>query len=383
MKRVIFVLGMFFCSLKIFSQGLVPYLKNNGKYTYYDIKNNTLNNNYNFDNAYHFINDLAVVELNGTKGIIKIDKIILPIEYDLIGEIDKKYIFVGKGDYHEKFKYLADGEGGFIDRQGNFIHELNPAFRESASFDGETTFLSNSEGKCGIIDKHGNILVNFLYERIYPLPNEQYMVQLDGKFGIINKSGKILLPLFYNWYISTSGDNLFCVQKGNKSGVVDSSNNIIVPFKYDIVESFHEGLAATELKGKWGYINKLGITIIPFKYDFAGNFNEGMANVTVKGKQGCITKKGILTVPYKYYQIYHQNKYYAIVANDLNPEIPFKRFFDGVYGIVNTNTGKLLLPLKFDMIEYCDNNLFRLFYKGHSWYYDIKNNRNYTDFNFF
>lgn len=373
----------------IFCQNLIPYLKSNGKYSYINVETEEVVTEYNFDLAGTFKNGLAIVEIGSIqtgfkKGIIDNEKIILPIKYDVIGDIEKNFIFVGKGDYREKFQKLLDGQGGFIDRKGKFIIPLNANIKSGFSFNEETTFIENEEGKKAVIDKSGNSTTGFIYDNIIALPNKQYEVEVNNKHGVINEIGKILIPIKYSSWISTSGDNYFKVELNNKIGFIDSTNKIKIPFKFDgswrpVV--FSEGLAPVSLNGKYGYINKLGVVIIPFKYDNADNFKDGIAIVKLNGKSGCINNKGILKIPLKYYEIYHVNKEYVIALNLRDPNEPPGFMIDGVYGVISLETGQPVIPLKFDWIEHIKNNIFSFTQNQVKWSRDIDLRKNYTTIN--
>lgn len=106
-------------------------------------------------------------------------------------------------------------------------------------------------------------------------------------FGYYNTITKTYLPLIYN----ETGDfqeGLAAVMANGKWGVIDKSGKQIVPFKYDMINTFHNGLASVFIGdqstgiGKWGYIDKNGKEVVPCKYDYVDFwFSDGMARVRI------------------------------------------------------------------------------------------------------
>ncbi len=108
------------------------------------------------------------------------------------------------------------------------------------------------EGKWGLVDKNGNVIIEPKY--IYPfiecgdnyqvmLPNEYKEIESKEKIvllkhGLINKKGNVIIPIKYiNMEAMDSTGTYFRVadNKTYKAGVIDKNNNVIVPFEYDFL----------------------------------------------------------------------------------------------------------------------------------------------------
>lgn len=363
----------------IFAQQNIPYFKTNGNYTLYNTEKKTIIENLEFNYISSFKKEIAIIEKNGKKGIINSDyNIILKPEYDVIGDIADGYIFVGKGDYSDKFRKLISGEGGYVDRTGQFKINLSSNILSGGVFKDGVSWVENQDGKFGIIDENGKIVVDFIYDYIDWCYNNQYQVSKNGKYGLINKEGNVLIPIKYDWFFP-SKENLYSVSQNGKFGFVDSLNRIKIPLKFTFAYSFSNGLAPVSSNGKWGFINKQGATVIPFKYDDASSFVEGHASVKLQKKVGLIDTKGKLVVPFIYDHVYPVNKEYAIVDKLRNPNDPPGSFYDGLYGIVDLISGETILPLKLDMINFIENNIFELTYNSYKWFRDVKLKENYSN----
>ena len=331
---------------------LIPYRKNDEKYSSVDSVTMKSKNRKEYDYASSFSEGLAFVRLNNKWGVIdKTGEIIIPLEYEKLssfseglaaiqsnnkwGFIDKTgkiiipFEYDGAGLFSEGLAGVElNGKSGFIDKTGKIIVPLD--YNQFSNFSEELAGikLNNKWGfidktgkiivpleydnvggfsqglaqvelndKWGFIDKTGKIIVPLGYDFVVRFSEGLAAVQLNGKYGAIDKTGKIIIPLEYEDFSSFS-EGLAAVQLNNKSGFIDKTRKIIVPLEYDNVSSFSEGLAAVELNGKWGAIDKTGKIIVPLEYESPLNFSEGLATVFLNGKCGFIDKTGKIIVPF-------------------------------------------------------------------------------------
>lgn len=191
---------------------------NKGKYGYED-RFGGIRIMFNFEDAYNFSNDLAVVAN------------------------DKKY--------------------GFINREGEVVIPLKYDFAWSF---GQTGFEELA-------------LVNYgISLRIAPITWEG-----GGVFGFINKKGEEVLPLKYGLIadaseglaaildgkveIASDGD----IIRNGKWGFINEKAKIVIPLIYDDCDAFKNGKAVVLKGDKWGLIDKKGQTVIPFEYTYIEN----------------------------------------------------------------------------------------------------------------
>ena len=121
--------------------------------------------------------------------------------------------------------------------------------------------VKNAEWKYGYMDKQGNLIVKYKYDKAYDF--------FDG------------LALVF-----VTRDN------SDYYGFIDEKGNEIITLKYEFAESFSEGLCLVRLKREFKYINNMGEIIIPFGFDDADSFEFGKARVKLNGRQFYIDKNG-------------------------------------------------------------------------------------------
>lgn len=90
-------------------------------------------------------------------------------------------------------------------------------------------------------------------------------VKNNGKCGLIDSSGKVIIPFEFDDVLSFK-NGLAPVKKNGKWGFIDSKNKLILPYRYDGASSFINGMARVRLAELTGMIDKKGKEIIPLQF---------------------------------------------------------------------------------------------------------------------
>lgn len=127
--------------------------------------------------------------------------------------------------------------------------------------------------------------------------NNLYLYKKDGKLGLINKQGDILLNAKYSHIgkfeedkaavtITTRARNSYNILN-TKLGYINTQGEVVIPLQFqhipDEIKDFSEGMAVVKINNKFGYINAKGKIVIPPKYSRAYPFSEGYAVVEFNG----------------------------------------------------------------------------------------------------
>lgn len=210
-------------------------------------------------------------------------------ECDLYGFIDMagRQVVVPQypvaDDFSEGLAHVltTDGEHFFIDRNGQRVISLG----EGVSVGGFHEGVARVD-HC-FIDSTGKIVLrpSVAVDHIWDFHEGLAAVQINGKCGYIDKTGNIVTPLYDNenysildnWHDFSEG--LAAVRINGKIGYIDKSGNLVIPPRYDSASCFSESLACVMINGKFGYIDKIGNLVIPTRYDWAQSFSDGMARV--------------------------------------------------------------------------------------------------------
>lgn len=98
-------------------------------------------------------------------------------------------------------------------------------------------YVARKNGKAGLLDKDGKIIVAFEYDEL----NRSYYTAAtfvavkDGLKGVPDAAGKVVLPIVYSTV--TISDKTILLKKGDKHGLVNADFTEILPVKYDLIKS--------------------------------------------------------------------------------------------------------------------------------------------------
>ena len=150
------------------------------------------------------------------------------------------------------------------------------------------------------------------------LINTRYIFKINGKYGLKDRSGKIIIKPIYDKIEKTDYD-LIVLEASNKLGLADKNGIFLFPPTYDsdLLEydfEFLDGLAAVIKKTKYGtnncvYIDKTGKEVLdPTKfnsstvqdesYGYCSQFSEGLAPATYNWRR--YAENGGYTFDYGY-----------------------------------------------------------------------------------
>lgn len=209
MKRISPIIVLIFILNFSFGQKIISY-EENEKYGLKDSVGNIIVTP-KYDEIYQFYGSLASVRVGdyetGKWGFIDTTgKEVIPLKYDHAFPFRNKYAVVTRISYQ---KTIDDRTGKPIRTK---IH------------------------KYGVIDTKGKKIVSLKYELIAPLGDGEFGVKENGKWGLINKNGKIILPIMYDGVTSFSSEGLYGVKLNEKFGFVNEKNEVVIPFQFFYVD---------------------------------------------------------------------------------------------------------------------------------------------------
>ena len=274
---------------------------------------------------------------------------------------------------------------GFLNKTGEIICE--PRFNQVlASRAG--IIPVRQDGKWGLLDVSGEMLVEPRYTSIKGFSSFSdgvAIVEEGDKCGLWSITTKdYIVPLKYddiirwNDLFATSKDNIISLfdisgveilTKNNairslpephamlagfgvvrtklKSGIINSNGQVVIPLEYDDTGIPSEGMIPVKSGDKWGYIDMNGSVVIRPQFSMAASFRHGVAAVKSGGKYGYINKVGNSVV----------NPIYSAAGYSFHGLLPVaKENADAGFvkwGLID-HKGKVVLPLEYDCLEWCD-----------------------------
>lgn len=198
-----------------------------------------------------FNGDYAIVKRNGKYGIVnKTGRIVLQLSYfDLR---DDNGVFVGKKG-NGMYVIISNNHGRFT--------ESSSQFKTICSFAGEETTAAQSlygDGY-GLIDRHGNEIMPFVFEEPFFLDSQGHaIVRQKGKYGIVDKNLKVIIPLSFDDSDIHFFDGVAVVKKDGKYGAIDEKANILAPFSFSSPNDVRESLKNRWVLGTWRISQDVG-----------------------------------------------------------------------------------------------------------------------------
>ncbi len=156
--------------------------------------------------------------------------------------------------------------------------------------------------------------------------------EFNGKWGIINNFE--IKAVGYDSiapFEDATPSDLIGMQKRNKWGHINSSGEVIVPPTYTEIMPFKNNYAIVQKGTKWGLIGKNNKSITAFEFD---GFEQ--------------TYDINFTESYKPLPNFYSTEYIDLL----------KATKKDLVGLINTKTGKMVLPFEFQSLNHVENNIF-------------------------
>jgi antitoxin component YwqK of YwqJK toxin-antitoxin module len=260
-------------------------------------------------------------------GLVNVEnKIIIPLEYDVLDLGDRGRFRFKKGEYFgygdttgfiSPIKYVNDVE--FL--EGNYIR-----FSVDSTDDYDFNYFDNNGNhQNGLMDYAGNVIIPPLYDEIFIKydPNSIVWVSKNDKYGLYDIHGKKILDTLYTLdenqnqsyyvYVGNLRDTATVIKKGKKFSLVSNSGRFLTPFKYDSLIFCGANSLIFEEHNKYGLlgenfkpISKRRYSLLQVSHTNDSDYDDGSWEYTnlmiacCKGKYGVIDENDSVILPFVY-----------------------------------------------------------------------------------
>jgi hypothetical protein len=224
------------------------------------------------------------------------------------------FILIISGCSQKDIKYSVvkeDTKYGVIDQTGYVV--VKPIYKHVFNFYGDNpTFehphlinlhwihnknttayaiVENINGKFGIIDQKGKLLLKPIYDSITYFFDGFARIEAGGKFGLIDRNFNIVLKPTYDDIREFIG-NIAIVNHKEKFGCINRDMDLKIKPIYDKIFFQQEDFLRTYIDNKWGYLDNECNTLTKAIYDYGYDFSNGIAKVILDEKIGYINSDG-------------------------------------------------------------------------------------------
>jgi hypothetical protein len=166
---------------------------------------------------------------------------------------------------------------------------------------GVARVASPRDGRVGLIDRHGQVLLDGRYDFIGTFVDGVAGSNLGGtlddgrivggRWGLVAADGRVLVEPTYD-FCCVPDDGRVTVRAGDLWGMLDLTGAVAVPPRYAYASWHHEGLAVVSLDDADGYIDRDGALAIAPRFEEATVFASGIARAKQGGRWGIIDRTG-------------------------------------------------------------------------------------------
>ena len=182
------------------------------------------------------------------------------------------------------------GKCGMKNLMGEWM--IKPIFDEIYLNWAGASISAKLNGKWGLLDMNGDILVDFKFDELWGPEYGIIKVKKVDKFGLLHMNGTILVPPVYDecsWlkgrYLYARNGNMWdsFTEEGYPIdlplwGIIDTHGNWVVEPKYSEIKSMDNGLFRIRQAEHWGLMKADGTVLIePTKFTTIRSFKDGRA----------------------------------------------------------------------------------------------------------
>ncbi len=255
---------------------------------------------------------------------------------------------------------VKDGKQGLVDSAGNILVPFGKYFNINRFSDGMAQVqVKEDSDEIIFIDTKGN---EFKAKPNYGFNDEFYggyarIYLYKGKFtdGFINKAGKTFFLKKYYGSIERFSEGLCLVRnEDGKAGFIDSTGKEVIPttLEYDEIDVFKDGLCRVKKNGLYGFIDRTGKEVIAVTLAEAKPFEHGFSELLIKPCDNCfinIINKAGEKLPYLFNGGDEWQNGYRVCYYDDGNKYDYKKK-QGVAG-----QGKLIVPIEYDFVSVFPN----------------------------
>ncbi len=208
-------------------------------------------------------------------------------------------------------KVQRNGNYGLINFSGKEL--LAPEYTSiSPLANVSKSFVTEKDGKKGLVDNSGSIIIDNLYTEIEALTDryeDGYIVKNENnQYGLINYNRKQILECKYSEIMNIYGSDMYVVKENGDIEVVGNDGNVKVKNAFSEAVSIDNSNITIKSNGNYGVISSTGESILSTEYQYLKFAFDGNYIAEKDNKYGIINIDGTTKVDFNYSYISYSNQ---------------------------------------------------------------------------
>ena len=286
--------------------------------------------------------------------VINKDNKELYTEYNIISPLENSDNSGNLWYEEDVFMVQKDGKYGLIDIDGKVI--LEPEYEEIYTLKGlKNSILIKKDGKFGLVNAKGAVIINPEYSSIEKFDDDYrhgyITVDSNQKYGLVSYAGSKILENNYEKIDQIYGENYFSIQEGGKQKIINSKGEKVLESGFDKITQINSDGLVFVKDNKYGFMNFDGSEIIKPTYTDLKEINTGILRFQKDGKYGAIDLEGNEKIKPDYKTLYYEENaaFYVGEKDNYISEIIDSEFNIKVTGVISElNKDKGYMKLKVD-----------------------------------
>ncbi len=225
--------------------------------------------------------DLALVCKKGLYGIIRAEtgEIGLPCQFNSISFFSDDFL---AAERDQQFTLIDHALRLNTDEYFDYIFPIG-----SQGLDGLFIKVVR-DGKYGLLDAEGRLVLPCLYDQIGPFLNGMSRVKEGETYGMMDRQGRLVIPCEYDWIEDFSTSGIALAQKENKFCAFDKEGVAVVPLEFDDLSAYRNHTLIGRKASRYGFFDSLGHATTETVYDHVEYISDELALVERNGRFGTI-----------------------------------------------------------------------------------------------
>ena len=149
--------------------------------------------------------------------------------------------------------YSEDGKFGLKDLDGNIVVE--PDYKKMIRL-GNTSWIIQKRSKFGLMDSSGNYLIKPKYRHVARIFGKYVKLGNDNDYGLYNEEGQVIIPPEYSSIEPLFGE-MFLTCKNYKYGIIDANGEVLLTNDFDDIYMPTPKIMRIQYEGKWYELEKI------------------------------------------------------------------------------------------------------------------------------